>query len=943
MTIAFSVRKDRIAALSRRLTHVSWPLVIVLLASVLSVGATIHAYLTDTIVAYGDAESHLNISKRVVDSLTPGFAQLGGIWLPLPHLLMAPFVYFDFLWRSGLAGSIVSGIAFVISALYLYKLAWLVTKSRAASVVSALVFMLNPNALYLQATPMTEVLLIAFQVLSSYFFIKFLQNKDELPSLLMAGVFGFCAVLTRYDGWFLVLLEAAAIGLYYLPQRNSWSKLEGRVIMFATLTFFGIFLWLLWGFLILGDPLYFTNSEFSAKSQQQSWLARGELPSYHNIVSAFLYYFVTAMSNNGVLVFFAAIVGFALYLTDKSARHRHLIALVAIAPFLFNVLTLFMGQSVIFIPHLTPTTFEWTLFNVRYGIMVAPAVSLFFAYLFWRGSASAKLVLAGLVVAQLGLYGIGYSKVISRADGTEGLSSAKRPDAEYWLREHYDGGLLMMDDFARTLSIIRSGVPMRNDIYVGNKPYWDESLKEPEKYARWIVMQKDDAVWKEILGKPELEGRLYKHFQKVYTSPDILIFKKAEYVIAEKPKPTLPYRFWEHQCIDTMKSSRDNARAWSTRDDTEELIEKELDAIKALGANCVSIGTPYDAEFLPYLKLWVAKARERELSIWFRGNWSAWEGWFGRRRGMTTEEHLTKTAAFIRDNPDLFRDGDIFTPAPEAENGGPFAPMTEGKYEAYRAFLVDEHRVAQEAFATIGKDVDTNWLSMSGWVGKNRLTKAAIDAMGGVVAIDHYVRTPQEMDDYIVAINREFGAKVAIGEFGAPVPDLNGNMSEGEQAEFVGKLLYEIYKNREAVAGINYWVAYGGSTRLLNDNYTQRPAAEVIKNYFIPGIVEGTITNTLGEPLQGVSLKTRDGIAQAFTDRNGAYAIALPAGPVELIAEASGYRTMVTSAAVSRNDKAQVNVVLEPEKLDFTYRRKAFEYDLRETFKNFADWIIFWR
>src|SRR6266496_4091581 len=59
---------------------------------------------------YGDAESHLNIARRILDSRTPGFEQLGTAWLPLPHVLMLPFVMHDFLWFSGLGGAIASGI-----------------------------------------------------------------------------------------------------------------------------------------------------------------------------------------------------------------------------------------------------------------------------------------------------------------------------------------------------------------------------------------------------------------------------------------------------------------------------------------------------------------------------------------------------------------------------------------------------------------------------------------------------------------------------------------------------------------------------------------------------------------------------------------------------------------------------------------------------------------
>ena len=44
---------------------------------------------------YGDAVAHINIARRVFDSRTPGLLQLGTVWLPLPHLLMIPFLISD--------------------------------------------------------------------------------------------------------------------------------------------------------------------------------------------------------------------------------------------------------------------------------------------------------------------------------------------------------------------------------------------------------------------------------------------------------------------------------------------------------------------------------------------------------------------------------------------------------------------------------------------------------------------------------------------------------------------------------------------------------------------------------------------------------------------------------------------------------------------------------
>src|SRR5688572_26742699 len=70
-------------------------------SALISLAVITYCYINDYIVRYGDSESHLNIAKRVVDSITPGFAQLGGIWLPLPHLFMVPFIWSDFMWRTG--------------------------------------------------------------------------------------------------------------------------------------------------------------------------------------------------------------------------------------------------------------------------------------------------------------------------------------------------------------------------------------------------------------------------------------------------------------------------------------------------------------------------------------------------------------------------------------------------------------------------------------------------------------------------------------------------------------------------------------------------------------------------------------------------------------------------------------------------------------------------
>src|SRR5580693_5798922 len=74
------------------------------------------------LLLYGDAVAHINIARRVFDSRTPGLLQLGTVWLPLPHLLMIPFLLSDTAWQSGVGGSIPSMVAYVFGVIGMFRL-----------------------------------------------------------------------------------------------------------------------------------------------------------------------------------------------------------------------------------------------------------------------------------------------------------------------------------------------------------------------------------------------------------------------------------------------------------------------------------------------------------------------------------------------------------------------------------------------------------------------------------------------------------------------------------------------------------------------------------------------------------------------------------------------------------------------------------------------------
>ena len=296
------------------------------------------------------------------------------------------------------------------------------------------------------------------------------------------------------------------------------------------------------------------------------------------------------------------------------------------------------------------------------------------------------------------------------------------------------------------------------------------------------------------------------------------------------PKTISRKMSWPVQSIDTMKYSRDEAAAQLLDPTFDKTIDQQIHAIAQTGATYVAIATPYDPEFVPMLARWVATARKYNLHVWFRGNFSGWEGWFSYA-AITRDQHKELLDTFIRNNPDLFKDGDIFTSCPECENGGPGDPRQTGDVTGYRQFLISEYQIATNAFQSIHKKVSVGYTSMNFDVARLVMDPATTKALGGIVTIDHYVSSPEILAMNIRDLARESGGKIFLGEFGVPIPDINGDMTETDQASWIKQAL-TLLSGEPEVIGINYWVGFGGTTALWNDDGSPRTAVPVITSFF---------------------------------------------------------------------------------------------------------------
>jgi len=377
--------------------------------------------------------------------------------------------------------------------------------------------------------------------------------------------------------------------------------------------------------------------------------------------------------------------------------------------------------------------------------------------------------------------------------------------------------------------------------------------------------------------------------------------------------------WWEIQSIDAVKYSRDLAREKAKDETFDAVIEKQVSLIASAGATHIGIGTPYDAEFLPFMKRWVLAARKYGLKVWFRGNLAGWEGWFGYKK-ITRQEHIARTKEFILANGELFEDGDIFSACPECENGGSGDPRHTGDIGGHRKFLIDEYKITNDSFRKIGKNVRSNFIPMNGDVAKLIMDKETTKTLGGVVVIDHYVKDPGQLLRDINSISQTSGGKVVLGEFGAPIPDIHGNLTEKEQADWLGGSLTEL-SGKPQLIGVNYWVGFGGTTALWKDDYSQKKAVDVLRKYFKPKVLSGKVIDEIGKPIKGADVSI--GAKMATTQSDGTFILPYLSDEDLLQIKVPGY----IGVSEKIGGRKEAEVVLKKSREDFIFKIRKFLFN----------------
>jgi hypothetical protein len=501
-------------------------LIVLLCCAVASICAILWSWRNGAMLNYGDAVAHLHIARRVFDARLPRLTELGSVWLPLPHILMLPFVQNHNWWANGIAGMIPSALAYIAACVGLYRLSrhWL---SPTASAFALAFFALNPNLLYLQTTAMTEPLFVCEMVWIAVWLIEWrvsLEDDTQRTSRLqcLIAFVLIASIFTRYDGWIMALIAWTCMGVTLLRR----GRLRSLSFWIASIFIIAApIAWFVYNSVGFGDWLYFSRGPYSAKVIELRTMSHGDgppHPGWHNPWVSLLFFVKVAEMDAaaaawGNVLLIVSLLGTAwAWLTARKRAFTW--ALLLWFPIPFYAYSVAYGSVPIFLPVWWPHS--W--YNTRYGMEMLPAFALgvgFAAQILlvttiyfkaheidprWRRFAAGGLFVvivfnAAQMVREHPLtYVEGIKNIESRRQFEVEIPQALRKELMMWPH-----ATILMDTSVYPNLVAYTGIPLRQTINESDLWIFDEALKAPASHAQLVLAFDGDAVDQAVKAHPE--------------------------------------------------------------------------------------------------------------------------------------------------------------------------------------------------------------------------------------------------------------------------------------------------------------------------------------------------------------------------------------------------------------------------------------------------------
>ncbi|HEX6972823.1 MAG TPA: hypothetical protein VF147_00395 [Vicinamibacterales bacterium] len=480
-------------------------LLVAIAVAIAGTAAAVHYADAGLTLSHYDARAHLVVARRILDSLTPGWQQIGAVWLPLPHVLNMIPVQIDWSYRTGASGVAISIASMSVAAWALASLILRTTGSTSGAITGAALLLLNPNVLYLQSTPMTEPLLFGTTMLSMSLTAAWIdRGAPGWPKA--AGIAIVAACMTRYEAWPITAAIVALAGIVLLRRGMPWRDAAVRCVrlsaypVIAVLVFMANSRWTVGAWFVSGG--FFVPENVEALGHPMAALDQVR-EGLHKI-------------SGGALVW-SGYAGAALVCVAL-VRDRGRASLVL-------VLSLAAAAALPWYAYL-----QGHPFRIRYDVpLVAACAGLAGAGigLLWR---PARLVLAAAVIALTTMQAHPLDRtapMIVEAQ-RDAANMAGRRAVTAFLQQHYDDRTIMMSmgslgHYMQDLSA--AGFAIHDFLHEGNGEIWRFAMLNPAGMVGWVAIEEraegGDALYEEA----HHNARFLAGFERVAEGGGVALYR----------------------------------------------------------------------------------------------------------------------------------------------------------------------------------------------------------------------------------------------------------------------------------------------------------------------------------------------------------------------------------------------------------------------------------
>ncbi len=457
-------------------------------------------------LSHYDAKAHLVVARRILDSLTPGWEQIGAVWLPLPHLINMLPVQIDHLYRTGGFAIAVSVLAHGLTVASMTATVLLLTGSVAGAALTAALVSLNPDVLYLQATPMTEPLLFGLTACEVLLLTAWgvRGRLDDTPRA--AGWVMVLACLTRYEAWAITGVALALSALAWWRQGASpvgVLKAHARLAVYPLATFAAF---MVFSRMTVGE--WFVSGGFFVPDET----LRGQ-PA---VVTKKIVEGATALG--GVWLVRAAEISVVVVAGVALVRRQRAALLVPLA--LFGAVALPVTAYLAGHP-----------FRIRYEIplVVAGALAIGLCVgLLRRAAMPVALIVLALVVYDRPPFDP-RAPMISEAQ-LDRPNARRRTRVTACLQSRYDGGTIMvsMGSLGHYMHELASaGFEIRYFLHEGNGPIWDSAFtRGPAPLVRWVLVEEQAEGGDAVIRRQRAFPRLLEDFERVCSGGNVSLYRR---------------------------------------------------------------------------------------------------------------------------------------------------------------------------------------------------------------------------------------------------------------------------------------------------------------------------------------------------------------------------------------------------------------------------------